>query len=315
MKVKMSAALLGLSVLLASCGGGTDSPPADKTPPTVTVTATQTGTQVKLSATVSDASPVSRVEFYRGNSTTPLTVDTAAPYETALTVSSADNGAANFTVKAYDSAGNVGSASTNLNIYVAPPAPTPVGKTLYQGVWAWLIFSNDAKTVVRSGLAVLNGEENDDYGKVANGGYGEYAVATDPKSTLRARGAVVLGPLTGAGQLQTRFITTYQGAATLEILADDDDNRWDALSDGSAFFFDDDAEIRVPGGQTYSAPFVLTQISMDVPASAQTLLFPDAQALLKRGKTPALAAQGQAVPLAPAMVRQLATKFTQTLTR
>lgn len=315
MKIKLSAALLGVSVLLASCRNDNVAPAGDTTAPSVSVTATQTGNQVKLSAVVTDASPITRVEFYRAGNTTPLNTDTTSPYEATLGVSSTDNGPMSFTVKAYDSAGNMGSASTSLNVYVAPPAPTPVGKTLYQGVWLWLVFNDDAQAVRRSGLAVLNEEEAGDYGKVASGGYGEYAVASDPDSTLTSKGVVLLGPLTGVGQLQARFAIPYQGSVALDILADDDDNRWDTLESGAAFFFDDDAEIRVPGGQAYSAPFGLAQISMDIPANAQPPVLPAARALLERAKSPALASQSQRAPFSPSLARQLAANFTKTLSK
>lgn len=255
---------LFISLALASCDTGGSTTPKDMTPPSVSLSGSQSGTAVSLTATATDASPITKVEFYRGTSTTPFYTDTAAPYNATYSVSSTDNGTVSFTAKAYDNAGNVGQGGTTVNVYVAPPAT----KTLYQGVWLWLTI-NAQGDVTRSGLAVYDEEGNLNYGKVAAGVYGEYAVPTDYNSTFTAQGFTILGPVTESGLLQARFLKgTTPDSTQMDILADDDDNIWGQLDNGSAFFFDDDAELRNDDGTSTVVSFGMGQISDQLPNGA-----------------------------------------------
>ncbi len=85
--------------------------PADVTPPVVNVTAPVTGATVTgavdITATASDSTAVSKVEFYVDG--TLLAVDTTAPYSVTWTTTAVPDGAHRLLAKAYDAATNVGS--------------------------------------------------------------------------------------------------------------------------------------------------------------------------------------------------------------
>jgi type III secretion system FlhB-like substrate exporter len=108
-------------------GGGNDigayefianTPPADTTVPTVSLTAPAQGTtvsgQVPLAATASDNVGVSKVEFYADGNL--ITTDTTAPYTAIWDASSAVAGTHTITAKAYDAANNIGTASSTVSI-------------------------------------------------------------------------------------------------------------------------------------------------------------------------------------------------------
>ncbi len=84
--------------------------PADTTPPTVSMTApannaTISGT-VTVSANADDNVGVTRVEFYRSGSTTPLATRTSAPYSFSFNTTNVTNGTYTLTARAYDAANN-----------------------------------------------------------------------------------------------------------------------------------------------------------------------------------------------------------------
>lgn len=87
------------------------SAPADTVAPTVNLTAPASGSTVKgsvdLTASASDASGVSKVEFYVDG--TLLAVDTSSPYAAVWDTTGVADGAHRLMAKAYDRAANVGS--------------------------------------------------------------------------------------------------------------------------------------------------------------------------------------------------------------
>jgi hypothetical protein len=99
---------------------------ADTTAPTVALSANPSAVVAPggstLNATATDATGVSRVEFYRGN--TLIGTDFSAPYQQALNFTLADIGSHAFTARAYDAANNVGS-SAQLMVTVAPDTTPP----------------------------------------------------------------------------------------------------------------------------------------------------------------------------------------------
>jgi hypothetical protein len=88
---------------------------ADKTPPTVSITNPLNGSSVARNATVTiaasaqDASGVKKVEFYVNGSLSCTT--TAAPYTCNWTVPHKAGASYTLLAKAYDPAGNIGTAS------------------------------------------------------------------------------------------------------------------------------------------------------------------------------------------------------------
>jgi hypothetical protein len=129
------AALLALSVL--ACGDASSPLTVDTTPPTVALTlgsnSITTAGDLAISATASDAVGVTRVEFYEriaGTEAGPTKIgeDASEPYQLQRPVlSAADNGSYEFTAKAYDAAGNVGTSSVaaaTVRLETTPPAFT-----------------------------------------------------------------------------------------------------------------------------------------------------------------------------------------------
>ena len=115
----------------ASCvptglGDNCASPPADTTPPTVSVTApvasqTVSG-NITLTANASDNQGVGRVEFFVDNQM--VGQDSSTPYATSWNTSSVANGAHSITAKAYDIDNNF-ATSTAVNVTVSNQAPVP----------------------------------------------------------------------------------------------------------------------------------------------------------------------------------------------
>lgn len=104
-------------------------PPADTTPPTVSITsptngATVSGSAVKIDATAGDNVGVTKVEFYDG--TKLLGTDTTSPYSYTWDTTSitAPNESHNIIARAYDAAGLNASFSVNVIVNNAPPADT-----------------------------------------------------------------------------------------------------------------------------------------------------------------------------------------------
>lgn len=93
----------------------TVSAPSDTTPPTVSITSPINGANlarrstVAITATASDNTSVTAVEFYVNNSLTCK--DTTAPYSCSWKVPSAGNKSYNLQAKAYDPANNIGASS------------------------------------------------------------------------------------------------------------------------------------------------------------------------------------------------------------
>jgi len=113
--------------------------PPDTTPPTVSLSASKTTITVPESviftATATDDEGVSRVELYQG--TQLLQTKTAAPYTFTVNLSKADNGSKDYSAKAYDPSGNVGTSNTvtlNINILSNWPVQFANGDESIYGV-------------------------------------------------------------------------------------------------------------------------------------------------------------------------------------
>lgn len=212
---KLCLPLLSTALLLAACGGGGSTPTTDTSAPTVSLTAVQSSTSVNLSATASDNVAVTKVEFYRGS--TLVSTDTTSPYAATDTVSAANNGNVTYTAKGYNAAGNVGQDSKTVAVNVAPG-----GKTLYQGVWAWGIGNLVTGKLIDQGVAVFNEQGVNEGRIVAAGPYINMLPESDqPGDRL---GFAFLGPITGAGRLETIFSLNTSEDDKIYFVGTDDNN-------------------------------------------------------------------------------------------
>ncbi|EAU64167.1 Ig-like domain-containing protein [Stigmatella aurantiaca] len=128
----------------------------DLTPPEVSFTAPAAGAVVKdsvtLSVTATDNVRVARVEFYKDD--TKLGSDTTAPYSYTWSTRSSANGPYTLSAKAFDAAGNVGTAVRTVTVendYVPPTASltSPVASQSVKGTVTFTASASDNVGVVR----------------------------------------------------------------------------------------------------------------------------------------------------------------------
>ncbi len=119
----------GMKDAIAKYRDGTAQPPADTTPPTVSLSAPQANATltgaVNLSATASDNVGVAKVEFYDGS--TLLGTSTTSPYVYRWDTTQTTSTTRTLTAKAYDGAGNSASSSA-VTVTVNNSPPPPVGQ-------------------------------------------------------------------------------------------------------------------------------------------------------------------------------------------
>ena len=137
--------LIGCMALLAACGNS-----ADKTAPTVSITASSSSVtaagSITLTATSADNIGVTKVEFYDG--ATKLGEKTSSPYTQTVAIEFTNNGSKNYTAKAFDAAGNSATSSPAAVVTVSIiPSFVSLGGTLD------IVLADDAITYRRS-LAV-----------------------------------------------------------------------------------------------------------------------------------------------------------------
>lgn len=209
---KATYPVLGLSLLLAACNGG-----GDTTKPTVSLSVTAPTTPGKLSlrATATDASGISKVQFYQGN--TLLGEDLTAPYTLdTIDVDQRNNGTFTFTAKATDTAGNVGEASTTATINI---------NTLYQGQYQWVFFTDSQDiegSLVAEGVAIFNDQFVNGDNKLM--GSGAFMRTTAPELI----GDASLGPILYNGtQYLANFFFYPTNGADAYLEAEDANGQFD----------------------------------------------------------------------------------------
>lgn len=115
-----TAAVLLSSLLILftmnGCKDDTTGPGPDTEAPTVRFTAPTAGDTVGVDAvtavlSASDDVGVTKIEIFIDGGTTPAATLTAAPWETSLAIAALSDGQHTLTAKAYDEAGNVGTAA------------------------------------------------------------------------------------------------------------------------------------------------------------------------------------------------------------
>ncbi|WP_224249512.1 Ig-like domain-containing protein [Hyalangium gracile] len=128
---------------------------ADNTAPSVVLTSPAQGMRIRgsavLEATASDATGVTKVEFYDGAAL--LGTDTSAPYSLTWSTLSVADGAHALTAKAYDTLGNVGT-STEVGVTVDNTHPTvaisaPAQSALVRGTVQASATASDASGVAK----------------------------------------------------------------------------------------------------------------------------------------------------------------------
>lgn len=117
--ISIGSALL-LGTLLIGCNPTDPAPTGDTTPPTISLTASPSsitsGASTTLTATATDDTAVTKVEFYNG--TVKISEDTTAPYTATVTLTSTST----LSAVAYDAADNKATATTSVTV-TTPPAP------------------------------------------------------------------------------------------------------------------------------------------------------------------------------------------------
>lgn len=243
------------SVLLAACGGGdtggSPQPVADTLAPAVSLNAVQNGTTVNLTASASDSSGVSKVEFYRNG--TLIGTDTTAPYEWADSVSSADNGTLNYSARAADAVGNIGTGAAQLTLNIT---------TLYQGVWGWAI-ADTSGNLVDSGAAVFYDEDTYQDRTAAFGTFAN--ITKTPAGNPTKSGFSLMGPISAVGQLETGFFlgNPTDAAVNPYFIGIDSDNTMGTYQ-GSATFSGTGSTF-VNGQESQAVYVALVQSSNIVP--------------------------------------------------
>ncbi len=155
---------------------------------------------VTLAAEASDASGISRVEFYDGEKL--LSTDWAAPFELKWNtrVSTVANGTHTLTVRAYDSLGNVGTSTpvgvTVDNDYVAPAVRilSPVEGSTVEGTVTFTAEATDARGVTSVvfylGNSWLGGDPD---------GTAPYSLSFDSRQVLDGEGVLTARAYDAAG--------------------------------------------------------------------------------------------------------------------
>lgn len=112
--VQLDRVLLLTDTACVPTGTGNNCAVNDTTSPTVSMSASPTtvtaGASVNLSATATDASGITKVEFYNGT-TLIGTPDTTAPYGVAWNTTGQTAGTKTLTAKAFDTAGNIATSA------------------------------------------------------------------------------------------------------------------------------------------------------------------------------------------------------------
>lgn len=256
-------AVLTAALILTACNGGGSTPPAnDTTAPTVSLSrsVSDNNSNVVLTAAATDDRRVTKVEFYQDS--TLLTTDTTAPFTYSTDVTSPRT---NFTARAYDAAGNVGTSAV-FNIV-----------TPYQGVWGWALFDS-ADAIVDQGALINYDEVNSRYGVLA---FGEYINRAQTRNN-----SALMGSLSAANTLEVAFAAAVtSNTIDFYFVGQDADNvlgdyEGSATLEGVATTFD------TAGTPLEVYGLVMVQTSSTVPTSAT------AQAAARQN------AQAQAVALA-----------------
>jgi hypothetical protein len=198
---------------------------ADVTAPTVSLTAPAAGATVSgtttLSASASDNTEVSRVEFYDG--TTLLGTDTTAPYSSTWNTVGRSNGFHTLQARAYDTAGNVGqSASVTVLVANDVTAPTvsltaPVAGALVRGTLSVSASASDNVGVTRVefyvGTTLLNTDTAAPYAFAWN-----TTSLPNGSHTLQARASDAAGNV-GTSASVTVTVSNDKTAPTVSITA------------------------------------------------------------------------------------------------
>ncbi|AWT36174.1 hypothetical protein GCM10008956_00680 [Deinococcus arenae] len=244
--MKYTVPLLTLTALLMTACGGGKTP--DTTGPQLTLTQSTSNqdSSITITASATDTSGVSKVEFYQ-NGVLKAT-DTTAPYE--YTVNVLNDSRTGFTAKAYDTKGNV-STSAVFNV-----------TTLNQGVWEWGIFDS-ANNLLDSGVAVYDDEVVDTDVSVALGLYGN--------DTQTKGGLTLLGNIASKTTLDTVFAATD---TSLYFAGQDLDGKFsvETLSTGKSYtaFIGGGTTFDASNNPVQSVGIVMLQTSTEVPQMTAT---------------------------------------------
>ena len=228
--------------------------PADTTGPTVAITApaggstisgvvTETATAVDPPATANGTN-IAKVEFVHDGALT-LT-DTVAPYSCTLDTRTLGNGRHTLTVRAYDKAGSVNSASASVTFTVSntgdtTPPSVPTGLTAAPASSTSVNLAWDASTdsemgvagynVLRDGIVVATptGRTYTDLGRTASTTYSYTVQAIDGAQNTSASSAAVSATTLGGADTSAPSAPTDVTATV--VSANQIDVRWNSSTD------------------------------------------------------------------------------------
>jgi thermitase len=168
----------------------TSSPIGDTTPPTVSIASPGTGTKVNglvaVDVRAADDVAVARVELYAGR--TLIGTDTVAPYGFSVDTAGLPDGELVLQAKAYDAAGNVGSAETTVSVANDTIAPSvtinnPQSGAVISSPTSVGVSASDNKRVSRISLTINGKEVAQSFGSSLN-------YTWDPYAGIKGKGQV-----------------------------------------------------------------------------------------------------------------------------
>lgn len=218
---------------------------ADTAAPSVTINSPSLGATVSgtttVTATVTDDTGVSKVEFYVDN--TLQATNTTTPYSFSWDTSKLTDGSHSISVKAYDPTGNIGMESISVNIKnadsSAPTTPTDVTATANsstQVTLTWTASSDDTGVtnyvILRDGAAIGSSTTASYVDSTAASGttYSYQVVAYDASSN-KSNSSEAVGVATSAIAVDTEVPTTPTNVTATAVSTSQINVSWSASTD------------------------------------------------------------------------------------
>ena len=216
-----------------------ESTPPDTTNPTVNFTSPTSGTDLSgtatMTATASDASGIMRVDFYYGS--TFIASDTASPFSVNWNTTGVSDGSYTLNAKAFDNAGNMGTASVSVTVKNATADTTkptvsfsaPTNGSSISGTRQLSATASDANGITKiefydGGTRLITDTAapyayNWDTTGVMNGSHTLYAKAYDPSGNVQTASLMVTVSNAVSGGDTTAPIVTVVSPTDVEMVS------------------------------------------------------------------------------------------------